>query len=73
MTLLTFITILTVADVLALIADLVILYKYCDAGYLGYPDEWHSLKAEKAHYALATTVLVLSITITVLMVIFGNK
>ena len=70
---LTFIVILTVIDVLVFGTDLVILYKYCDAGYLGYPDEWHSQKAEKAHYALSKTFLGLSIIITVLMVIFGNK
>ena len=62
---------LTIVYAVILVADLIILGKYCDAGYMGYPDEWHSAKAEKVHYALGTAMIVLTVIVCVLGIILS--
>lgn len=44
---------LWVVAVVVYVVDLVLLIKYCKAGFMGYPDVWSSKKAERAHYILA--------------------
>lgn len=49
------------------IADFIIMWKYCTAGFWGYEDEWSSDKAEKAHYILLPIILAICLMLTIIV------
>ena len=57
------------------VVDLVLLIKYCTAGFMGYPDVWSSERAERAHYIIAPVsvgAMIVSALIAFLILLIGG-